>query len=242
MVLSQRGGDFQEGTMYGQGLAAIALCEAYALSKDELLHLPAQQAIDFIVQTQHFRGGWRYFPGQPGDTTVLGWQWMALKSGQMAGLNVPRETLQRAGQFLDGVQSDDGSTYGYQGPEVERSPTAIGLLCRMYSGWRRNDPRLVRGVARLAAWGPSYDDMYFNYYATQVLHHQEGPEWPAWNERLREHLIASQAKSGHEAGSWHFADPHTSPGGRLCDTALALMVLEVYYRHLPLYGMKAVDF
>ena len=112
----------------------------------------------------------------------------------------------------------------------------------MYSGWRRSDPRLVRGIERLVAWGPSYDDMYFNYYATQVLHHQEGPAWSAWNERLREHLIASQATSGHEAGSWHFADPHTAPGGRLCDTALSLLILEVYYRHLPLYGLTAIDF
>jgi hypothetical protein len=54
-------------------------------------------------------------------------------------------------------------------------------------------------------------------------------------------LIASQATSGHEAGSWHFADPQTSPGGRLCDTTLAIMILEVYYRHLPLYGLTAID-
>jgi hypothetical protein len=167
---------------------------------------------------------------------------MALKSGQMAGLNVPRPTLERASEFLGTVQSDDGAAYGYQGPGAEPSPTAVGLLCRMYSGWRRTDPRLTRGVERLAAWGPSYDDMYFNYYATQVLHHHEGSHWPAWNERLREHLVVSQATSGHEAGSWHFADPHTNPGGRLCDTALALMILEVYYRHLPLYGLKTVEF
>ncbi|MCI0359042.1 MAG: hypothetical protein L0211_11235 [Planctomycetaceae bacterium] len=242
MVVSSRGGDLQEGTMYGQGLSAIALCEAYALTKDDELKQPAQKALDFIVSAQHFRGGWRYFPGQPGDTTVVGWQWMALKSGQMAGLAVPKQALDRASAFLDSVESDGGAAYGYEGRQAQRSPTAIGLLCRMYSGWRRNDPRLVRGVAQLAAWGPSYEDMYFNYYATQVLHHQEGPHWPTWNEQMREHLIAAQATTGHEAGSWHFADPHTGPGGRLCDTALALMILEVYYRHMPLYGMKSVDF
>jgi len=242
MVVSARGGDLQEGTMYGQGLSAIALCEAYAMTKDDGLKQPAQQAIDFIVSTQHSRGGWRYFPGQPGDTTVLGWQWMALKSGQMAGLTVPRQTLDRASEFLDSVESDDGALYGYEGRQPQRSPTAIGLVCRMYSGWRRNDPRLVRGVEQLVAWGPSYDDMYFNYYATQVLLHQEGPHWPKWNERLRDHLIAAQAKTGHEAGSWYFTDSHTAPGGRLCDTALAMMILEVYYRHMPLYGMKSVDF
>jgi hypothetical protein len=101
---------------------------------------------------------------------------------------------------------------------------------------------LARGVERLASWGPSYDDMYFNYYATQVLHHYEGPAWPRWNEQLQRQLTMAQAHEGHERGSWHFSDPHTTPGGRLCDTSLVLMILEVYYRHLPLYGWQSVEF
>jgi Squalene-hopene cyclase C-terminal domain len=242
MIVTPSGGDFQEGTMYAQGLSAIALAEAYALGGDPEIGEAAQRAIDYIAAVQHPAGGWRYFPGQPGDTTVLGWQWMALKSGQLAGLSVPPRTLQRARLFLDSIETDDGAAYGYQHADAERTPTAIGLLCRMYSGWRRDDPRIIRGVGLLAAWGPSYDDMYFNYYATQVLHHAETPAWEAWNARLRDHLIATQSLRGHEAGSWHFADYHTAPGGRLCDTALALMILEVYYRHMPLYGYKSVEF
>ena len=242
MIATPNGGDFQEGTMYAQGLAAIALAEAHALAGDSESGEAAQEAIDYIAAVQHPAGGWRYFPGQSGDTTVLGWQWMALKSGHLAGLTIPPRTLQRAALFLDSVETDEGAAYGYQHAEAERTPTAIGLLCRMYSGWRRNDPRIVRGVELLAAWGPSYDDMYFNYYATQVLHHAETSAWDAWNERLRNHLIATQSLRGHEAGSWHFADYHTAPGGRQCDTALALMILEVYYRHMPLYGYKSVEF
>ena len=80
--------------MYAQGIAAIALCEAYAMSRDESLQSAAQLAIDFICHAQHEAGGWRYFPGQPGDTTVLGWQLMALKS-DMAGLDVPVDVLHR---------------------------------------------------------------------------------------------------------------------------------------------------
>jgi len=243
VIVTPSGGDLQEGTMYAQGLATIALCEACSLAPDESgeNRAAAQQALDFIVKSQHPAGGWRYFPGQPGDMTVLGWQWMALKSGQLAGLNVPRQTLSRAEEFLDRVQTEGGSAYGYQRAEAERTPTAIGLLCRMYSGMRRSDSRLVIGCERLAAWGPSYDDMYFNYYATQVLHHAEAPAWTTWNDQLRNHLTAVQASRGHEAGSWYFADFHTAAGGRLCDTALALMILEVYYRHLPLYGLRSVD-
>jgi hypothetical protein len=90
MLDTEHGGDLQEGTMYAHGLASIALCEAYAMTRDPDLKPLAQRAIDFIVYAQDAKGGgWRYFPGQPGDTTVTGWQWMALKSAQMAYLVFP---------------------------------------------------------------------------------------------------------------------------------------------------------
>ena len=40
-------------------------------------------------------GGWRYSPGQAGDTSVFGWQIFALRSGHLAGLSIPRTTLPR---------------------------------------------------------------------------------------------------------------------------------------------------
>ncbi|WP_254513367.1 prenyltransferase/squalene oxidase repeat-containing protein [Anatilimnocola floriformis] len=241
IVPSSRGADLQEGTMYAQGLATLALCEAYALTSDRELQKPAQQAIDFIVNVQHPLGGWRYFPGQPGDTTVLGWQLMALQSGKLAGLQIPEYTVPRAHEFLDRVQGEQGATYGYQTSGDQATPSAVGLLCRMYHGWPRSDERLKLGIERLAARGPDLHDLYFTYYATQALHHFDGPQWEAWNKRLRDRLVALQVKEGHEAGSWYTPDYHTVSGGRLCDTALAVMILEVYYRHMPLYGYRGIE-
>lgn len=244
MLQTSQGGDFQEGTMYAQGIAAIVLCEAAAMTGDKSLAETAQQAIDFIVYAQDKNGGgWRYTPGQPGDMTVTGWQLMAIKSGQMSYLRVPSETINRAIKFLDTNQADEGASYGYLGGTAEPTCTAVGLLCRMYTGWRREYPPLVRGVRSLSRLGPSKNDMYFNYYATQVLHHYGGPEWVEWNVPMRESLIASQASDGHESGSWFFEDTHQSgaKGGRLYNTCLAIMTLEVYYRYLPLYGTRAVS-
>ena len=78
--------------------------------------------------------------------------------------------------------------------------------------------------------------MYYYYYATQVLHHLEGTEFDLWNHRMREHLIRTQQKSGHKAGSWNpdGAD-QGKRGGRMYATGMALLTLEVYYRHLPMY-------
>jgi hypothetical protein len=78
--------------------------------------------------------------------------------------------------------------------------------------------------------------MYYNYYATQVMHHWGGEELIKWNNVMRDHLTETQAKEGHEAGSWSFKGHHGSQlGGRLYDTAMATMILEVYYGHMPIY-------
>jgi hypothetical protein len=239
-VPTANGLDLQEGTMYAQGIAAVALCEAYGMTKDETLREPAQRAIDFICAAQHSGGGWRYYPQQPGDTTVFGWQMMAIKSATMAGLSVPTPVLMAAERFLDSVQTDGGAGYGYNTPTRSPGPTAIGLLIRMYTGWEHYDPRLQRGVAYLAREGPSKTDMYFNYYATQVMHHYNGPSWPSWNQEMRDYLVRTQATAGYERGSWFFDDPHGAKGGRLYTTAMCAMILEVYYRHMPLYEASAV--
>ncbi|MCU0959154.1 MAG: hypothetical protein MUF48_03535 [Pirellulaceae bacterium] len=240
-VPTPHGADLQEGTMYAQGIATIALCEAYGMTQDDSLRSSAQRAIDFICWAQHSAGGWRYYPGQPGDTTVFGWQMMALKSATMAGLDVPSPVVNLGERFLDSVQSGDGSYYGYLTPGRTPGTTAVGLLVRMYTGWRRNDSRLSRGVEFLSREGPSKSDMYYNYYATQVLHHFDGPTWPAWNDQMRDYLVRTQATAGHERGSWFFQDQHGLKGGRLYTTAMCAMILEVYYRHMPLYETVAVE-
>ncbi len=89
--------------------------------------------------------------------------------------------------------------------------------------------------------GPSQNDVYFNYYATQVLHHQHGKDWPEWNKQMRDYLTETQSNQGHESGSWFFRDKHGSVGGRLYTTAMAVMILEVYYRYMPLYELPTTE-
>jgi hypothetical protein len=241
-MLSADGADLREGTMYAQGLAALALAEAYAMTDDPGLKDLAQQSINYVVYAQDRKGGgWRYSPGEPGDTTVGGWQMMALKSGDLARLHAPRSAFYLFQRFLDGVESDQGSLYGYMDREMRRTTTAVGLLCRMYGGWRHETPALARGVAHLADWGPSENDIYYDYYATQVLFHWGGSDWERWNRKLRDHLIRTQGAQGHESGSWHFTGAKGEVAGRLYTTAMAVMTLEVYYRYMPLYGEKTFD-
>ena len=131
-----RGDSEGNSGMYAHGQGAIVLCEAFLMTGDEVFRDPAQRAIDFIVKAQHSAGGWRYSPGDRGDTSVLGWQLMALQSARAAGLRVPAETFESAAHYLDSVAHDEGARYAYQ-PRLNPTHvmTAEALLCRLYLGW-----------------------------------------------------------------------------------------------------------
>jgi len=246
-------GDLAPGSashMYAHGLAAIAVCEAYGMTKDRTLGQRAQLAVNFIQWAQNpDSGGWRYEPRTDGDTSVAGWQIMALKSGQMAGLSVDSKALEGARKWL---KSASGGNYGGLFGYVSKNPTtttmtSVGLLCSQYLGVRRGDPLLSEGVAYLMANLPDNKtrNLYYWYYATQVLHNVPGPEWDVWNRRMRRALIETQVQEGCAQGSWNVtqqgvtASDYTQSGGRIMSTSLACLTLEVYYRFLPLYKLDA---
>lgn len=246
--------------LYSHSLAAIALCEAYGMTQDPTLREPAQKAIEFVVTSQEQeRGGWRYAPGVGADTSVSGWMLMALKSGELAGLDVPAATYRRIGYWLDDAQQSRNEPHRYRynplapdtpeqrhGRVASKTMTAVGLLMRLYTGWRRDDPNMLRGAAYLIEHLPAHGtarqperDTYYWYYATQVLSHVGGEPWQTWMTQLHPLLVNSQIRQGPYSGSWDprtpIADRWGPHAGRLYVTALNLLSLEVQYRKLPLY-------
>lgn len=249
---------------YSHSIAALALCEAYGMTQDEALREPAQRAVKFMVDVQDPRGGgWRYQPGIESDTSVSGWFMMALKSAELAGLDVPRTTFTGIEKWLDQAQASPTERHLYRyNPFAADSPitahgrtpnptmTGVGLLMRLYLGWRRDNPEMIRGADYLLNNLPSEGsvdapqrDTYYWYYATQVLFHMGGDRWKQWNSRLHPILIRSQIVDGNQSGSWDAAGPipdRWGPfAGRLYVTTLNLLSLEVYYRHLPIYEETA---
>lgn len=254
-----RGISFYEkggGQMYSHGLASIVFCEAFAMSKDPKLAPYAQGSIWYMEDVQDpVGGGWKYTPRQRGDTSVVGWQIMAMKSAKLSGLDINPRTWRLLDKFLNEVSNTNGSVYGYESPPQKRNrshlgKTSIGMLCRMYMGWDKDTPGLKEGVGWIGENGPDEfeggedtSDIYYNYYATQVMKQYGGREWTAWNSKMRDNLVNTQSKDGNTAGSWFFNAPqrHSSDGGgRLYTTALACMTLEVYYRYLPIYTDKSI--
>jgi len=240
-------------TLYAHAQATYALCELVGMTKDRAFVDPARRALDFALAAQAADGGWRYAPREPGDMSVTGWFMMALKSGEMAGLSVPGESFDRITKFLNAVSVDGGSRYGYRVDSPLRPPsgvttavTAEGLLSRQFLGWGRDDQRIAAGIELVIAEKfldfDNDKDVYAWYYITQVVHNAGGPAWNRWNGRMREVVPGQQVKKGPEAGSW---DPSLDKwghiGGRLYTTCLLTCMLEVYYRHLPLYQAVAIE-
>jgi hypothetical protein len=231
------------GNMYEHGLSTIALCEAYGLSHDKQLRESALKAVKFIENAQNdASGGWHYTPKPPtvGDTSVVGWQLMGLKSAQMAGLPVDKRTLDRSKKFLASVaKGKDGGQFSYM-PDTPPTPamSAVGLLCNQYSGMKRTDPPMVEGMNYVMGnLNAATGDSYFLYYATQVMHNLPGPEWDQWNRHARRYLITSQIKEGCASGSWK-PNGHAVAAGPVMQTSICALTLEVYYRYLPLYQIN----
>jgi len=221
-------------------MATFALGEAYGMTGDENLREPVRRAVARTLRDQNpTSGGWRYYPGDPGDTSQLGWQLMALKSAELAGIPMPDVTQRGAVRFLESVRAGQhGGLASYRpGERPTRPMTAEALACRQFLGLFP-DYSLAReaGDYLLAELpGQGAKNFYYWYYGTLAMFQLQGPHWERWNSSLRTTLVRSQRKSGPLAGSWDTDTVWGSYGGRVYTTALGALCLEVYYRFLPLY-------
>ena len=250
LIDSQRHDGFLGGkaqtfaAMYCHGMATFALSESYAMTGDEALKPAVEKAIAFTLRAQNrTTGGWRYKPGDDGDTSQLGWQVMALKSAELAGIDVPENTKIGALRFLKSVSSGTrGELAAYRrGQRPCRPMTAEALVCRQFpvGRWRSHRRRKRLAISCKIGPGMNQPNLYYWYYATLALYRKQGPSWERWNADLQKTLVESQRQQGELAGSW---DPDTvwgGYGGRAYSTAMATLCLEVYYRFLPLYAETA---
>ncbi|MHC4093783.1 MAG: carboxypeptidase regulatory-like domain-containing protein, partial [Planctomycetota bacterium] len=238
----QPNGDLRDGeTMYSHGIAAIALAEAYGMARDSALYERVTRSVKFVADARGKRtGGWRYNPGEAGDTSVLGWQVMALSSAQTAGIEVPAEAFQSARAWLRRAEPQPG-LYAYR-PKKPVTPTmtAEAMFVQQLLGARRNESHLQVSARFISRNFPDWEEglnTYNWYYTTLALFHYRGPSWSRWNEALTAELLEHQNTTGSRAGSWDPDGKWAGVGGRVYQTALCTLMLEVYYRYLPMYSL-----
>ena len=233
--------------MYCHAMATLALCEAYALTGDEGLRPAVEKAVGFLVRSRAVDGlAWRYAPGAPsGDTSILGWVVMALKSAKAVGIPIPPDAQAGVQGWLKRVsKGKDGGLAVYNfdatGTQVTPTMTAEAWACRQFLEVGGPGPASDEAAGYLLANPSDRGDynIYYLYYGTLAMYQHGGDAWSTWNGRVRDDVVRRQRTQGHMAGSW---DPDDSPygikGGRIYGTALATLTLEVYYRFLRLYEL-----
>jgi hypothetical protein len=225
--------------MYDHGIAALAVVEAYGVTKDPQLRSKAVAAIEFISDSQHEEGGWRYKPGDKGDLSVTGWMIMALASAQMSGVPVPQETIDGASEFLKYVSGGKfGGSYGYtdspgKGPSNRNAMNAVGFFCAQLTGHSANSTKAFESAAILNKAGVKLEDLYYIYYGTLATYQHQGPIWRNWRDGMQAQLVKTQGADG----AWIVKGGHSGAMGSVIGTALVALCLEAHYRYTPLYGL-----
>lgn len=227
---------------YCHSMATFALAEAYALTRDQRLEQSVRRAVDYLLECENQSfGGWRYKRGDQGDVSQLGWIIMALRSAELAGVDVPDATWRRIEGFLARVRRGrSGGLAAYQArADWSHAMTAEAMYCRQILGKPLAGAALGEALDALGSElpGDGLTNYYYWYYAALALHHAQHdgqgaqPTWNRWNKRMKRELLAAQVADGSNLGSWSPNTVWGGYGGRVYSTAMAAMCLEVYYRY-----------
>ena len=186
--------DSTNGPMYGHGFATLFLGEVYGMTKgggetplSTRVHETLVKACTLIQRSQNSEGGWRYNPvPYDADISVTICQIMALRSARNAGIEVPKETIDKAVEYVHECQNSDGG-FRYQataGPSAwPRS--AAGVASLYYAGIYKDDA-IDKGVKYVLSSafpggnnGPATGAHYFygHYYSVQTMYLAGGDSW-----------------------------------------------------------------
>lgn len=187
--------------------ALLALCEAYAMSRDFTLRKPAQRALRWSLAHQDPDGSW----GGPGavDRTAhtTAWTLLALHAARVAGLELEPAAGQRAVTWLGG-------------PATSACAADLARLARVQQGDRALRAEL-RGAGLPAT---AFDGACALFARARTAEALGGEAWPA-------QAAALTALAGTQASDGSFAcAAGCLPKGRVGGTALTAIALQVSCR------------
>ncbi len=195
---------------------------------------PTRRAVQFVLETAA-RPRQRQ---RSEDTSVIGWLVMTIESARRAGIEVPRTTLDAAERWLDSVGAPGApGRYAYRAGEAPSAAmTAEAMFVRQLVGHQRTERRMQESADFILRTPPKWGNnapTYHWYYATLALFEHQGDAWKQWNEAMVPALVDHQRTEGGAAGSWDPQDEWSRMGGRIYQTAVCTLSLEVYYRYKP---------
>jgi len=242
--------------MYGHGITTLMLSEMLGMGvdaqQDQALRERCRKAVDLILRAQSLKkekrhqGGWRYQPDSAdSDLSVTVWQVMSLRSARNAGIEVPKQAIDQAVDYLkrcyyspkrtaDGKPENLKSACAY---EPNRAPeyamAAAGLLSLQVCG-EYEAPEVAGSADWLKEQKLNYAGEWFfygTYYYAQGMY-QRGGEHAAHARKAVEELLLPNQESD---GSWRARHGQEAGVGKVYSTSLAMLSLAVKYHYLPIY-------
>ena len=223
------------GPMYGHGFATLFLAEVYGAALRSELREKLTLAVQLLIHTQNDEGGWRYEPRRDeADVSVTVCQVMALRAAHNAGLHVPKETIDKAVDYVKRCQNSDGGfMYMASTPGESSFPRSAAAVVALYRAGIHEGQQLERGLKYLMQFPPSGEliadrsyYLYGQYYAVQAMWHAGGKYWDAWYPAIRDVLLEQQRR---EDGAW----PDSI--GPEYGTAMACLILRMPENYLPIF-------
>jgi hypothetical protein len=193
------------------------------------------------------------------DMSIVVCQVLALRAARNIGIKVPKSTVDRAIQYVvdSAVDSNDSAlesrhyagdqrgTFHYQKGMASRSSfalTAAGVTALHGLGVYR-DESIEAGVRYMQAQLDSFNRefgrvrrghyffWYGHYYGVQAMYQTASSfgssHWESYFENVRDVVISLQEPDG--------SFPNRTGPGKAFGTAMAVLILEIPYRYLPIF-------
>jgi prenyltransferase beta subunit len=251
--------------MYSHAFATLFLAEVYGMTRDAEVKNALEKATAFTWKCQNESGSWRYAPyAQDSDMSITVCQVMALRSARNIGIRVPKESIDRAVNYvLMSANTDprDELNYGsfkYQYRNEDAIPTrnsfalAAAGLATLYSAGLYTDQDIVEHIRK--------------HKLTRFIRGEPAPQIRAMTQYIRStygttprrhyfyfygnyYAVQAMFIAGGDAWDRYFTtvqydlvNSQEADGswaiervGEAFSTSAACLILQIPYRYLPIF-------
>lgn len=232
--------EFQGRSMYSHGFSLMFLASAYGMENDsrqrERIRKAVSAAIDLTARAQSPLGGWTYTPGGGDEGSVTVTQMQGMRAAQNAGFQVPKGTVEGAIRYLERCKTAEGGImYSASSGGEARLAISAAAIATLYNAGDYESPLahacldfVRKKFDAQQGWSKGGGhDYYTHLYASQAFYQAGDKIWDAYFPGARDQLLQLQNAN---TGAWE------GDGiGPLYGTSIALVILQLPYKFLPIY-------